>query len=130
MLNLLIHYSHHSCLLYSNDIIDDDSLHGEKLLQLLTLLYCLTLFDLSLYLLFFSQLSLLLLLLQACLSQLEQGLLKLLLEFVDLVLPDAPDVLLCIGQVVFSLSSNMNFIRSALFLNQKAHLHKDLMELL
>ena len=66
---------------------------------------------------------------ETCLSQLEQWLLQLLLEFLDLILPDAPNVLLSISQVVLSLSSNVDFIGSALLFDQKTDLHEDLMEL-
>ena len=66
---------------------------------------------------------------EACLSQLKKWLLQLLLEFLDLILPDAPNVLLSISQIVFGLSSDVDFIGSALLLDQKADLHEDLMEL-
>lgn len=130
MLDLLIHYSHYSCLLYCYDIIDDDSLHCQKLLQLFSLFDSLALSYLSLNLLLLSLLSLVLLHLEICFPELKHRLLQLLLEFVDLVLPDAPNILISIGQVVFSLPSDMNFIGPALLLNEKAYLHKDLMELL
>lgn len=60
ILYLLLHYSHNSLLLYADNIIDYDLLCGQKLLQLLVSLCCLTFSDFSFNLFTFSHLFLLL----------------------------------------------------------------------
>lgn len=129
VLDLLIHDPHNSLFLDADDIIDDDLLCGQLLLQLFVLPCSLALSGLAFGFFPLSSLSFILLYLHACLSKLEKWLLQFLLELVDLVLTDAPNVLLSVLDVLFGLSSDVSLIEFSLLFDQQTDIDEDFMEL-
>ena len=124
ILNLLLHDPDHSVFLNTDDIVDLNLLYGQLLLQILTLLLGLGLLHLLLQLLLILLVLFLPLLHLPELLELTDRLLHFLLELINLVLPDIPDILFSVLHVVQSLTIDLGLIHLSANLISYGHLQE------